>query len=118
MLALALSQGILLHSFKHQNTMGSGSGVTIGRTLCEANAVPDLSCSSSAKKVARVCMAFLLGLYLLSCGFFSQGCLGSTYLNNRLKMRCAASSEIAAPLFEHGLPSSSVKGKGFRVTSS
>lgn len=95
--------------------MGSGSGVTIGRTLFEANPVPSLSCSSSAKKVARVCMALLVGLHILSC-VFSQGCLGITYLNNRLKMHCAARGlEIAAPLFEHGYPSSSVKGTGFSV---
>lgn len=57
--------GHVLHLFKRQNKMGSGNGVSIGRTMCEANAVPKLSCGSSGKKVVRVCM----GLHLLLCVF-------------------------------------------------
>lgn len=68
--ALAVLQGMLLHLFKHQNTIGFGrGGLTIGRTLCEVNAMPNLSCSSCAKKAAGVCMALLMGLH--EWGFFA-----------------------------------------------
>lgn len=70
LLALTVSQGIPLCLFKHQNAMGSGNGVSIGRMVCEANAVPNLSYGSSDKKVVRVCMALPVGLHLSLCGFF------------------------------------------------
>lgn len=103
-------------NIKTQWDLGVGSpqaGLCLKQILCPA-------CPAAPLLRKQQEFAWLYSWVCIFCHvFFSQGCLGITYLNNRLKMHCAARSlEIAAPLFEHGYPSSSVKGTGFSVTIS